>query len=89
MCVERLCTRVLDLSPQSKEDVGRGLRRGCIRLKRALVGTGEEDECGLSIHVANRTCLLKGKLCPSMFVLTDTPKGLQWKDKGRYRMYTA
>lgn len=64
MCVEWLCTSVLDLSPQSKEDVGRGLRRGCIRLKRALVGTGEEDECGLSIHAANRTCLLKGKLLP-------------------------
>lgn len=46
------------LSLQSKDDVRRGLRRGCIQLKLALVGM--EDECGLSIHVANRTCVLKG-----------------------------
>ena len=60
-------------SLQTKDDVGRGLRRGCIRLKRAIVGMGEEDECGLSIRVANRTCLLKGNLCSQVLVSIPDP----------------
>lgn len=39
----------------SKDKMKRGSRRGCFRLKRAIVGIDDEDDCTFTIHVDNKT----------------------------------
>ena len=45
---------------QSKEKMKRGSRRGCIRLKRAIIGIDDEDDCTFTIRVDNRIFHFQG-----------------------------
>ena len=46
--------------PQSKDKMKRGSRRGCFRLKRAIIGIDDEDECTFTIRVESRTYHFQG-----------------------------
>lgn len=50
----------LGLIFQSKEKMKRGSRRGCIRLKRAIIGIDDEDDCTFTIRVDNRIFHFQG-----------------------------
>ena len=45
---------------QSKDKMKRGSRRGCIRLKRAIIGIDDEDDCTFTIRVDNRIFHFQG-----------------------------
>ena len=49
------CTYVLSFDSQSKDKMTRGSRRGCIKLKKALMGIDDEDECTFTLHSEGRT----------------------------------
>ena len=48
---------------QSKDKMSRGSRRGCIMLKKAIVGIDDEDDCTFTIHSEGRTSHFQGEDC--------------------------
>lgn len=52
---------VLCINMQSKDKMKRGTRRGCFRLKRAIIGIDDEDDCTFTIRV-ERTYHFQGKI---------------------------
>ena len=47
---------------QSKDKMRRGSRRGCITLRKAIVGIDDEDNCTFTIHSDGRTYHFQGML---------------------------
>ena len=48
---------------QSKEKMTKGSRRGCITLKKAIVGIDDEDNCTFTIHSEGHTYHFQGEGC--------------------------
>ena len=48
---------------QSKNKMSRGSRRGCIMLRKAIVGIDDEDDCTFTIHSEGRTSHFQGEHC--------------------------
>ena len=55
VCMYTYYTYVLSFDSQSKDKMTRGSRRGCIKLKKALMGIDDEDECTFTLHSEGRT----------------------------------